>query len=151
MGRPTKPVELHILEGTYRPDRQGEPIAVDLGEPAPPKHLKGWALRYWKEITPRLLQMKVATAGDSAAIAQMCTWWAAVRRFTLMLERAKDNDKRMFRLVTNLATATNQFQAIACRFGLTPSDRARLKGVGTGAAPKTGLPSRKRETGAGTA
>lgn len=152
MGRPRKPGTLHILEGTHRRDRHGDPAAVEsmnLGEPVPPKYLKGWALRYWHEITPRLREMKCATAADSAALAQLCTWWAAARRFTLMLEKAKDGDKRLYRLASNLAMATNQFQAIACRFGLTPSDRAKLR-VGVVEKPP-GLRTRNRQGGAGTA
>ena len=144
-GRPRKPTQLHILDGTFKPCRHGgdgEPVAD--GEPERPRFLRGEALAFWKEVVPGLVEMKVAKAADAPALAQMCQWWAACRRFQKMLNRARDTDKNLFRITAALAMASDKFNSYAGRFGLTPSDRTRLR-IGGVEKPKQGLATRERK------
>src|SRR4051812_48448069 len=95
-GRPRKPDEVKILEGTFRPCRDGSPAdaAQADGEPGRPKHLKGEALALWKDMVPGLVARGIAKAVDAAELTLMCEWWARHRRFGRALDRMKDTDKR---------------------------------------------------------
>lgn len=128
-GRPRKPDEVHILEGTFRPDRHGDPSAsvVADGEPTPPRHLKGEALAFWKDTVPGLVTRKVAAACDSAALACMCDWWARHRKYCRALDRMKSTDRRLYQMTILAGIAWSNFDKIACRFGLTPGDRTKLR------------------------
>jgi P27 family predicted phage terminase small subunit len=145
-GRPRKPDELKILEGTFRKDRDGDPSqAVQAtGEPAPPPHLKGEALAFWSEVVPGLVATGVAKAADAPALAGMCEWWARYRKLARRLDRMTGKAaKAMPQVVMMLGIAWDKFDRVAARFGLTPSDRAKLR---LGDQQKTaGVMSRRRD------
>lgn len=144
-GRPRKPDEMKILDGTWRADRDGDPSAdvVADGEPVPPSFLKGEALRFWREVVPGLVASGIAKARDSYQLAELCTWWARHRRLSRMIDTAKNADKRLHSLILMAGIAWMNFDKIAVRFGLTPSDRAKLR-LPAARSGKPGIMTRKR-------
>lgn len=144
-GRPRKPDELKILDGSWRPDRDGSPSsqAVADGDPKPPPYLKGEALAFWNQVVPGLVDNNVAKTRDSAELALMCEWWGRLRKFTRQLDRMKGNDKRLYQMTVLVSIATDKFDKIASRFGLTPADRAKLR-IPEAANKRAAVPSRKR-------
>lgn len=147
-GRPRKPDELKILDGTFRADKDGDPAVLvpGDGEPVPPGHLKGEALTFWKQIVLQLLKMGVAKVSDSAELAAMCEWHARYLRVSRALDRCPvtgAGSGKLSQLLVSASIAWDKFDRIACRFGLTPSDRAKLR---VADRPKGGgVPKRERK------
>jgi hypothetical protein len=76
-GRPRKPIKLHILQGTLRPDRH------NLNEPKPeaeipdcPPHLQGEAREEWNRITSELSGLNIISKLDRAALTAYCFSYA---------------------------------------------------------------------------
>lgn len=116
--KPTAELKLH---GEYEPSRHGdrsrEPQPT--GKPVKPKTMKGEASRHWDSIVPSLVETGVATAQDTPALIRLCEFWAEY-------EAAKEQGtKDRIRLMMMVA-AHKQWIDLASRFGLTPSDRARI-------------------------
>src|SRR5262249_52419085 len=128
-GRPRQPDNVKKLRGTWRRDRDGgqgvEPAAD--GEPIPPRHLKGEALRFWMLIVPDLAQSGIAKARDSAMLAMACEWWARYRRFSKLADRLPDSSKNIYRVTVQVGICWTNCDRILARFGLTPSDRAKMR------------------------
>ncbi len=83
--------------------------------------LDGVALDCWNYITPRLIQLGLATELDSYELCAMCEWWGKYR-----FHMAQGDDYRNH----NMAVASyKQFRVIAAKFGLTPTDRVGLQGA----------------------
>lgn len=142
-GRPRKPVQAKILAGTYRADRDGDPASLvrAAGSPVAPAHLSGEALAFWGRIVPGLVASGVAAACDGPALTAMCEWWARYRRYSEALDAAPA-DGDAYQLLVMVGISTTNFDRLASRFGLTPSDRAKLR-----TEPKTvatPVPPRKR-------
>jgi P27 family predicted phage terminase small subunit len=150
-GRPRKPIALKILDGTYRADRDG-PAGASVpagGAPEPPPDLAGEARAFWGQVVPGLCARGVAAACDAPALACMCQWWARYRRFGEMLDQSAGapaeeapTPANLYRLVLNTGIAWSNFDKIACRFGLTPADRAKLRV--SPPAPRPGVQPRDR-------
>lgn len=66
----------------------------------------------------------IATSGDAAALAIMCQYWSEFHDWRLNRKAAPAVRLGM------MAAATKHWNAIASKFGMTPSDRARLIAVG---------------------
>lgn len=146
-GRPRKPAEIKLLEGTFREDRDGVPPiplppAPEL-PPAPPKYLKGEALTFWTENVPGLVARGTAHAADAPALAMFCEWFALYRKLSRALARLAAGHKRYHQTVVQLGIAFDKWAGLAARFGLTPSDRAKL-GASTAGPRKSGVATRQR-------
>jgi phage terminase small subunit len=143
-GRPRKPDDLKIADGTWRKDRDGDPSKKipATGDPVCPKHVRGEALAFWKANVPGLIASGVAKACDAPELAMMCEWHARYQKFSRVLGRMKGTDKRLYQVTVMLGIATQNFDKIAARFGLTPADRAKLR-IDAGKRTSA-VPSRKR-------
>lgn len=134
-GRPRKPTEAHLLAGTYRADRHG-PRPGDaedgISPPAKPADLGGDAAALWDELAALLAG--TVRAADALQLAELCRWWATVRRIRTALDKAQPGSLRCSRLMGQISTAAAAADRIASRFGLTPSDRAKLGVVQVGPA-----------------
>ena len=124
-GRPRKPLAVHKAEGTLRTRRKGMTNDPTSGAPRKPRGLKGDALNMWQSIVPQLVEAGYAKAIDSAALGEMCRWWAEYREASKM---PRDDYKRLHQM----AVAFKQFMTLASRFGLTPADRANLRAEAVG-------------------
>ena len=121
-GRKRKPVETLRLEGGFRPQRHGERGETEPqieGDPAKPADLDEAAQAHWDDVVPRLVKAKIATAADSEALAEMCRWWSRLQAF-----HAKGQSDR--RSVMNGVSLLKAWRDFACKFGMTPADRAAL-------------------------
>lgn len=111
MGRPRKPTELHIVDGTHRKDRHGplpSPLArvEPLGPPPSDWEPAGKAL--WHELATQI-PLGVATKGDRLSFETLC-------RLVMRMRADK----------TPTPALAAQIRAYAALFGLSPSARASL-------------------------
>jgi phage terminase small subunit len=127
-GRPPLPTEhLRIHGGLIKGRHDGRDGEFKPeGDPIPVVSLQGDALKAWEFLTARLTD--IATELDSLEVVAMCEWWAEYRKWCDM-EDAND-----YRQLVGKATAYKQFRTIAARFGLSPTDRVGLKGLGATAS-----------------
>lgn len=128
-GRPRKPLEQHVLEGTYRADRHG-PLPSGAGGlpsgavPAKPRGLSGEAGRAWDELT-RLLG-GVLKASDGLMLSEAAKWMGWAREVEKLLKKLTPADDAFPRLLRSRALCGTQLDRVLNRFGLTPADRAKL-------------------------
>ena len=147
MGRPRKPTEKHLLDGTFRKDRHG-PVPADLGTappPVKPADLTGPAGEFWNRVT--VLLAGVVRDRDGEQLAELCRWWARVQKVGAALDKSAPGSLVYGRLMNQASTASATFDRIAKRFGMTPADRAAVAAEAAGPAktrvatkPKTSLP-----------
>jgi len=143
-GRPAKPVEQHLIEGTFRPDRHRLPVMVsdkaNLAEMDPPAHLTTFQQRVWKEIVPYLdsiVQMSDLATVEGAVIA-----FAQYREAQNRIEEDgafiynRFDELRAHPALAVRDRALRLFLEFSTRLGLSPSDRARL-GIDLGSLAKT--------------
>lgn len=144
MGRPRKPVEEHVKNGTYKPGRHGPlPAAPDdpTGPPAKPADLSGDAAGFWDRVVP--LIATIARDRDAPMLAEMCFFWGQMQRLKAEVEAASPLDTTYNRLLVGLGICTDKFDRIAAKFGLTPQDRAKLKVIEVAGPPKPKVDARK--------
>ena len=143
-GRPRKPVAQKLMEGTFRADRDGDPslLVPSAGSPEPPSHLSGEALAFWWRVVPDLAASRIATERDSAELAIMCEWWARYRRYSDEVDGLNPQDKAAYQLTVLCGICCTNFDRVASKFGLNPSDRSKLR-VDPATAPRR-VESRRR-------
>lgn len=124
----------HKLHGTFRSDRHGpaeHPIDNLDGEPKMPPGMPKQAQKLWKVILPQLVKARNAVEIDSTELAAMCRWWAIYNDLMTRVEAEKPYDENtdviQWRLEKRARAAWQSFDSIACRFGMTPADRSRLR------------------------
>lgn len=129
-GRPRKPVADLALEDRFRSDRHGDPVTVwqPAGAPTPPDWLSDDARQLWQSLVPSLAARGVATAVDTAELGGLCDWWARYRQVSRALDAVADiKSTEYYRLQILAGAAWKNFATAASKFGLNPSDRARLR------------------------
>lgn len=116
--KPTAELKLH---GEYYASRHGdrsrEPQPT--GMPKKPGTLKGEASKHWDVVVPSLVETGVATAQDAPALKRLCEFWG---EYEAAKHRTPKDRVRLMMMVA----AHKQWIDLASRFGLTPSDRARI-------------------------
>ena len=150
--RGTKPTPLHLALVRGRPERKmpkpGKAIEPPLDEPTPPVHLSDEAKVEWGRIIAILVQLKMMTKIDRAALAAYCQaygrWVQAERTLAGMAEKDMLTRGLMIKttggnLIQNpLVGTANKAMAdmvrYAAEFGMTPSARTRLQNPGSGAS-----------------
>jgi P27 family predicted phage terminase small subunit len=140
-GRPRKPITNLILEGNFRPSRHGDLSATwqPDGEPIKPDWLTGDGAKLWDALVPQLAARGVATQIDEAELAAACNWWSLYRATWIELSSIREKQSTEFYRVAILASmAWKNFASAAAKFGLNPSDRARLR-LGNGETSKDQL------------
>jgi hypothetical protein len=127
-GRPRKPAELHRLHGSYRKDRHGPLPPSSNGdetneagdvwlEPTDPQ-----ALEFYKLLLHSPVGVAIR-ATDSAALTLAAETW-------VLLNKAVDaarGDPMDVAARSAVVAYAGVFDRLCSRFGLTPSDRARLR------------------------
>lgn len=143
-GPHSKSVEAKILAGTFREDRDGslESAVLAAGTPVKPADLSPEASAFWDANVPALVAKHGVGAQDTAELTAMAEWWGRYRRASAQLDRLKSLATPTARkLSIQAADAFRCFNLIACRFGLTPADRTRLK---VQPEKKAGVATRRR-------
>lgn len=141
MGRPTKPTNLKVLHGD-RGDRinRSEPVPGQSGVERP-GWLVGVAAETWDKLAPDLVRQGVLTPWDVDAFAMACDQVRIYREAADVIGREGMTAEGMkggqvkHPLLQVQRDALTSFATLAGRFGLTPSDRAKLS-IGGSDEPK---------------
>ena len=122
MGRPLKPTALKMLAGNpgKRPlnDREPKP-KVGATMPEYLMQLPG-AAKKWRSWAPKLEELGVLTEVDAPAFGRLCRLWDEDE------DRAKWKDEEGHRVGSDYRLLS-EIRALEGRFGMTPSDRAKIK------------------------
>jgi hypothetical protein len=127
MGRHRKPVELRLLEGNYQPSRHG-PIVED-AEPRQrlfkPARVKGDAGKVWVALSKSLAC--VLRECDGHLLADLSIAWAELHRCQSELSKHSPGEVLYQRTLIAFGILSDKVNKLAGLFGLTPSDRAKLR------------------------
>lgn len=117
--KPTAELKLHggKVYASRHGDRSREPQPS--GRPMRPEGMSADATAHWELVVPSLVETGVATAQDTPALAAMCEFRAEYER--AKRRQAKDRSRLLM-----MVAAHKEWINLASRFGLTPSDRARI-------------------------
>lgn len=140
-GPKTKPTELKLLTGTYRPDRDNKntPKPEISGEvPAPPSYFDNTAKKEWKRLAPILHKLGLLTVADYAMFEAYCLSYGRMVQAQKDLKKAKAmtyeyiNKAGAKNIVPRPEIAMIQKESIIIKtlcaeFGLTPSARTRME------------------------
>ena len=139
-GRPRKPTALKKLGGTLQPSRTNplEPVP-DVALGYPPEWLTPTAKEYWQEIGGILLQMKLVSYADTAAMTLLCdvlAQWVSVRvtiaKRGRVYELLSDGGK-VYRARPEVAMEADLWRRASrmlVEFGLTPASRSKVSALG---------------------
>lgn len=132
-GRPPKSTALKLLDGT-RPDRINfaEPPRVE-GRPTPPATLGPVALAEWNRVVEDLERLGVLSLSDRPTLALYCQHYARwveaeehIKKLGMVSSTAAGGAKINPYIQISKDSAKEALR-IAQLFGLSPSDRSRLK------------------------
>ncbi len=121
-GRIRKPIELHLISGSYRRDRHGEKPA-DVEPPVPivkPAGLSPEASATWDTLAEQL--RLVLRPSDATALAMLAEFVCLYRKALKAAQKKPASKDARIAVVSYAAT----FDRLAARFGMTPSDRQRI-------------------------
>lgn len=126
MPRHPQPVELRLLDGTYKPSKHG-PLPDDTpgGPPAKPANLKSGPGKIWNELSKLLV--RVLRESDGPMLAELCRWWHELKRAQDELAKSKPGAKGYNQLLIGVGICSDKVNKLAGLFGLSPSDRAKLR------------------------
>lgn len=123
-----KPIEQHVLDGTYRADRHG-PLAADdqpaAAPPMPPAKLTESEQSAWVDLTDLL--GGVVKPRDVPTLTELCRWVCRADTLAAALANLTPGAKGFAQLLTASAIATDKVLLLSTRFGLSPADRMRLR------------------------
>ena len=125
-----KPVAVHRLEGTYRPDRHGgraSGVKFD-GRPAKPKDLSPVAERFWDLCIPELEAAGLLGQVDEINLVAAAKWLTV---WSDWLERSEDESSTptaRARAAYCAKSAWQEYSKISQRYGLCPISRDQLRG-----------------------
>lgn len=145
-GRPRKPRQKKIIQGTFRKDRNpgNEPSpSVLLTVPKPPAGMNRWARRLWKDLIAELMEQQLVTTIDLATLELCCEAYGMYReaKDAVFHPRNLETGKRVRRSLAEylrgrnsqtmpeLTTMKNGWQlykAYMAEFGLSPASRNRI-------------------------
>lgn len=144
-GRPPKPIEQHIKEGTYRKDRHGGALVVTtpgygIAHLGAPPHLTPLQKDVWMEIA-RLLE-SIVRESDVPMVEMAAVAYAGYRESQKMIDAdgmvfVDDKGNLKEHPAVKIAQRyMKQFMDTSARLGLSPADRTRL-GINIGNLEKT--------------
>lgn len=138
MGRPIKSIEEHLKDGTYRKDRHANRgVTLDaVKEISIPENLNSFAAERWTEIVPSLQDAGLISSVDIPELtdaflhygfAQDCINtvlenFGNTAEYLSQLNKFKDVD-----LVAKYSEYMEYFNRIMHKFGVTPTERAKIK------------------------
>jgi P27 family predicted phage terminase small subunit len=158
-GRRPKPLGLHLIDGTLRPDRHGSVQNVpqpQLGIAEAPAFLGAYAREEWNRVAPELNTMGILAYVDMASLAGYCMAFErmALAEEALQAERQRESERREASrakrkpinryalvsynaagsprqnpLVKIVAEASVEMLKFASEFGMTPAARMKLRGT----------------------
>jgi P27 family predicted phage terminase small subunit len=139
-GRPPKPTSIKKLGGTLQPSRTNalEPVP-EIALATPPSWLSATAKEYWVEIGGLLLDMKLISFGDKAALvlltdvlAEWCSVRAIIKKRGRVYECLTDGGK-VYKARPEVAMEADLWRRahrMLVEFGLTPASRSKVSALG---------------------
>lgn len=144
-GRPRKPRQLKVIQGTFRKDRNPgqEPEVAPLAEvPRAPAGLNRWARRMWRDLTPTIVGNGVLSEVDLPAWEVCCQQYGIYRELLDAITHFRDRESKRHRCsiadylagrnsqtmpeYTAMRQAFATMNAYLQQFGLTPASRNRI-------------------------
>lgn len=145
-GRPCKPTQLKVIQGTYRKDRAAanEPQPEKVSNvPKPPAYLTKYAKTLWVSLATELTEQGILTKIDIPALEACCEAYGQYRAAHEAVFHPHDPDtgKRIKRTLeeymdkrnsqtmpeyTAMTKAFNLFKTYLIEFGMTPASRGRI-------------------------
>jgi len=139
-----KPVELKLIDGTYRPDRANTaaPRPVRTSTMSAPKHLSPRARKQWTAVVKMLDSLGVLTVADAMAVESLCETYADLVEARIAIrdaggpsyEATTKAGGTMYRArpeVGIVSDADKRLRAWLAEFGLTPAARNRVSASAT--------------------
>ncbi len=137
-GRPPKAIEQHKLDGTYRKDRhdnRGTQLQK-IRDVKIPESISPVAAELWRQIVPELCKADLITDVDIPALEYAFYCYGLALELRSIAEEYPGgkaayiaNCKRMEKdVLFESRRYMNEFNSIMMRFGMTPVERARIKG-----------------------
>ena len=144
-GRPRLPDEIKIARGTWQYHRDGNPTQAVIAEGSPqkPPGLTKAAAKVWDYLLADVEKLGVTRKVDSLEFATLCEHRARADRAAKAMAKATFGSEEYRRADKLFATAAEAFDKLAGKFGLTPSDRARLR-LEKPRGKHSGVPARDR-------
>jgi P27 family predicted phage terminase small subunit len=81
----------------------------------------------WQAVVPSLVATGVATEFDSAELTVMCEWWRQYRKIQKAINKVGATNPAYYKLMIQMNMASNNFDKLAAKFGMTPADRTRVR------------------------
>lgn len=125
-GRKNKPVEIHILEGTFREGLHGGTPRPG-GKPKLPKHLPAEERKVWREIVRQLEGLGVLTAADSFCVERLCTAIVRRRKAEAMLDEVGLTGIGAKQLYVIARGESDEEHRLRAECGMQPASRVRLR------------------------
>jgi len=142
-GRPPKPTNLKILQGTFRPCRGTAEPEPDLFEhaPKPPKAIKGPAHKRaaaeWKRVAQQLVDLGLLSSLDLVALECYCLAYERMNLAEESLAQAIVGGQGLTCLTPNgfeqqrpeisiISGARKECREFLVQFGMTPASRSRV-------------------------
>ena len=136
-GRNRKPRHMHLVDGTHRRDRHGDPkdaappsaAAGPAGEVVRPPWLTGPAGAVWDDLAPHLTKIGLLSVIDVPVFASLCITYAELQwshKQRARWVRAGDGTPRLHAVVKYRRTLCDRLRHLAGEFGTTPASRARV-------------------------
>lgn len=143
-GRARKPDEQHILAGTFRADRHGDPSTsiVAEGLPVRPRNLQGAARKVWDAVVPKIIEMGTAKEIDSDSLATYCRMVVIRDEIVAAVLLMEVMDDRRAKLSREVKDYEGMIDKLRQQFGIGAMSRSRLRAPTAPAAQK--VMSRKR-------
>ena len=155
MGRTRKPIDEKIKEGTWRKDRDGpienadddiRDVVIYKTEPPPNDLVNEEALDRWKYTVPYLCELHRVTSANVCYLHQaffaLQDFFETQKRITKIYEKKKqsNSDIALLKVLQRMKSVSqHDFDSSMSRFGLTPTDRAKLLSLEPRKLEKTGL------------
>jgi P27 family predicted phage terminase small subunit len=140
-GRPRAPTEVLKLHGTYENCKHGDRVddlfpVISGVAIEPPATLTDKAAAQWNHFVPVLLNLKVLAVQDlvmlESAFILMGEYYDALEEIQkIRNKKKKTNDDLIRRSKLNnwMTRSIKECNSILCRFGVSPSERAKLIGL----------------------
>jgi len=153
-GKPRATTELLKLNGGFRPDRhsnRGDSSLISLPKDSilePPSTYSAKAKKCWQAIVPCLITQRILSEEDLPSLDMMFNAYEeyerakrAIKKFDklhpdLLDKESIDNRKKLNTWMTQSIT---EFNKIAARFGIMPTERVRIQSVVDGDKPQDPL------------
>lgn len=135
MGRPPTPTRMKELAGNpgRRPINQEEPQSTPVLTLEPPAWLDKKAQAAWRRRAPAVVGMRVLTDGDLAAFEFLCELDVEIAEYAAIIRKDGRTTKtgagtpKVHPLEQPLSDRRKMRVELWSKFGMTPSDRTRLK------------------------